>query len=236
VEETKGKCKSFMRLGSETVNMMEYLSAELPAPFLAPELVDKVAAMLAYFLETLAGRSLNQLKVSNAKEYNFNHRVLIEKICHTFVNFSPYPAFHRAMASEGRSYSPENFAHALAFLRSKALLGPAELELLESLGDKFKAACQENQMADDMYGEDVPDHFLDPINCSVMTDPVKLPTSGQVVERAVIIRHLLNDEIDPFNRAPLTVSALEDHNAKPEVQAEMAALRREIEAWRPTVG
>jgi len=45
------------------VNMMEYLSAELPAPFLAPELVDKVAAMLAYFLETLAGRSLNQLKV-----------------------------------------------------------------------------------------------------------------------------------------------------------------------------
>lgn len=31
-------------------------------------------------------------QVSNAKEYNFNHRVLIEKICHTFVNFSPYPA------------------------------------------------------------------------------------------------------------------------------------------------
>lgn len=42
--------------------MMEYLSKELPAPFLQPELVDKVAAMLAYFLDMLVGKSVKELK------------------------------------------------------------------------------------------------------------------------------------------------------------------------------
>lgn len=35
-----------------------------------------------------------------------------------------------------------------------------------------------------------------------MSDPVKLP-GGQVVDRVNIKRHLLNDERDPFTRAPL---------------------------------
>lgn len=35
-----------------------------------------------------------------------------------------------------------------------------------------------------------------------MKDPVKLP-SGNVVDRAFIHKHLLNDERDPFTRQPL---------------------------------
>lgn len=42
-----------------------------------------------------------------------------------------------------------------------------------------------------------------------MRDPVRLPTSGVVMDRASIARHLLNDETDPFNRAPLTEDMLE---------------------------
>lgn len=43
-----------------------------------------------------------------------------------------------------------------------------------------------------------------------MTDPVKLPTSGNTVDRTTIKRILLNDEHDPFNRAPLTFEQVED--------------------------
>lgn len=35
-----------------------------------------------------------------------------------------------------------------------------------------------------------------------MKDPIKLP-GGQYVDRVNIKRHLLNDERDPFTRAPL---------------------------------
>lgn len=36
-----------------------------------------------------------------------------------------------------------------------------------------------------------------------MDDPVTLPSSGKVMDRSVIICHLLNSETDPFNRQPL---------------------------------
>lgn len=38
---------------------------------------------------------------------------------------------------------------------------------------------------------DAPEDFLDPIMGTLMYDPVTLPTSGNVVDRNVISRHLL---------------------------------------------
>jgi ubiquitin conjugation factor E4 B len=40
-----------------------------------------------------------------------------------------------------------------------------------------------------------------------MEDPVILP-SGKVMDRPVIIRHLLNSSTDPFNRQPLSEDML----------------------------
>ena len=45
--------------------------------------------------------------------------------------------------------------------------------------------------------------FTDPLMQTLMTDPVTLP-SGIVMDRSIIMRHLLNDPTDPFNRQPLT--------------------------------
>lgn len=40
---------------------------------------------------------------------------------------------------------------------------------------------------------------------TVMKDPVLLPSSKTIIDRATIKSHLLSDPKDPFNRAPLTV-------------------------------
>lgn len=50
-------------------------------------------------------------------------------------------------------------------------------------------------------------HLLDPLMCTVMTDPVILP-SGVIMDRSVITKHLLNSSTDPFNRLPLTAEQL----------------------------
>lgn len=55
-----------------------------------------------------------------------------------------------------------------------------------------------------------------------MRDPVKLPTSGQTVDRSTIKRILLDDGHDPFNRAPLTISQVEDD----------LEMRERIETWK----
>lgn len=58
----------------------------------------------------------------------------------------------------------------------------------------------EDLRADEELFADAPDHFLDAIMSHLMTDPVRLPNSGQVVDKSTIARHLLSDQNDPFTR------------------------------------
>lgn len=48
----------------------------------------------------------------------------------------------------------------------------------------------------------------DPLMDTLMIDPVRLP-SGTIMDRSIILRHLLNSPTDPFNRQTLTESMLE---------------------------
>ena len=50
--------------------------------------------------------------------------------------------------------------------------------------------------------------FPDPLMDTLMSDPVKLPPSGNIMDRSIITRHLLNSQTDPFNRQPLTEQEL----------------------------
>jgi len=58
--------------------------------------------------------------------------------------------------------------------------------------------------------QDAPDEFLDPLMCTLMKDPVLLPTSNTIIDRSTITQHLLNDPHDPFNRKELNVSMIVD--------------------------
>ena len=54
-----------------------------------------------------------------------------------------------------------------------------------------------------------------------MRDPVELPVSHVVVDRATIVQHLLSDPTDPFSKQPLAVDGL---IPRPDIKAA-------IEAW-----
>lgn len=49
---------------------------------------------------------------------------------------------------------------------------------------------------------------LDPLMDTLMVDPVRLPTSNKIMDRSIILRHLLNSATDPFNRLHLTEDKL----------------------------
>jgi hypothetical protein len=55
-----------------------------------------------------------------------------------------------------------------------------------------------------------------------MKDPVILPTSGNTVDRSTIKRILLDDNHDPFNRAPLNINQVEDD----------LVMQQRIETWK----
>lgn len=72
---------------------------------------------------------------------------------------------------------------------------------------------------------DAPEEFRDPLMDTLMDDPVLLP-SGKVMDRAVILRHLLNSSTDPFNRQPLTEDMLMPVD---ELKLRIAAWKRQKE-------
>ena len=123
----------------------------------------------------------------------------------------------------------------LEFMRSEKLAEtfkaqcekvPTEAEegALAAVFERMKGAIRRQKERDVQAqdDEDIPEDFLDPIQCTLMTDPVKLPDSGITVDRSTIKRHLMCDSTDPFSRAELK---LVDVIANTE-------LKGKIEAWK----
>ena len=79
---------------------------------------------------------------------------------------------------------------------------------LEVFIQKMPQYTQEEARIEEMLGNDAPEEFLCPFSCELMRDPVLLPTSGTICDSSSMKRVLLNDEHDPFNRAPLRMMDL----------------------------
>ena len=94
------------------------------------------------------------------------------------------------------------------------------LEKFEMLIKNIQDISKENEEINSKL-TDIPEEFICPISCDLMKDPVYLPTSGNVMEKSIIKQILLNDEHDPFNRAPLKFSQIQD---QPDLKAK-------IEIW-----
>merc|ERR1719272_2854281 len=97
---------------------------------------------------------------------------------------------------------------------------PAGVARFGALVDEFEKVALSDADDEAELGE-IPDEYVDPIMATLMTDPVLLPTSNQIMDRAVIRAHLLTNPRDPSNR-----QALEIEDLVPQDD-----LRNEIEAW-----
>jgi ubiquitin conjugation factor E4 B len=193
----------YTTLGKSTVGLLKDFTAETKAPFMMPEIIDRLAAMLDYNLDALVGPKCQELKVKDPEKYRFKPRELLSDILQVFLNLSDQTDFIQAIAGEGRSYRKELFERAAGIARRKTLKTETEIEKLRLFVIKVEEA-KANLEAEDDLGE-IPDEFLDPLMATVMRDPVLLPSSNTIVDRSTIKSHLLSDSNDPFNRAPLVI-------------------------------
>jgi len=213
---------SYTQLGNSTVGLLKAFTAETKEPFMVPEIVDRLAAMLDYNLDALVGPRYMDLNVKDPQKYKFNPKQLLSDILQVFLNLSEQGEFVRAVAGDGRSYRKELFQRA-AFIASKRVLkSDTEIEQLLMFVTKVEEMKATIEAEEDL-GE-IPDEFLDPLMYTLMRDPVMLPSSKTVIDRATIKSHLLSDAKDPFNRAPLT---LEDVVPDVELKARIDAFLAE---------
>lgn len=228
LEDSKGKAKSYMGLTRESMATLILFTETLPEAFTMPEIVQRLADMIDYNLDTMIGPKSRNLIVQEPEQYGWNPRQLLADIMTVFVNLSAQPTFIQAIARDGRSYRPENFEKAKARMQGFALMSPEQLETWQTLGNRVAETKEAEEQEEEDLGE-IPDEFLDPLLADLMTDPVILPTSKNTVDRATIRSHLLSVPHDPFNRMPLKI---EDVIPNTELKAQIDAWKAEKKAER----
>ncbi|XP_062871127.1 ubiquitin conjugation factor E4 B isoform X2 [Trichomycterus rosablanca] len=218
--------RSYLALATETVDMFHILTKQVQKPFLRPELGPRLAAMLNYNLQQLCGPKCRDLKVENPEKYGFEPKKLLDQLTDIYLQLD-CARFAKAIADDQRSYSRELFEEVISKMRKAGIKSTIAIEKFKLLLEKVEEIVARNSQSEMDYS-DAPDEFKDPLMDTLMTDPVQLP-SGNIMDRSIILRHLLNSPTDPFNRQPLNESMLE---SVPELKERIHAWMREKQGGR----
>ncbi|XP_068094965.1 ubiquitin conjugation factor E4 B isoform X1 [Hyperolius riggenbachi] len=210
--------RSYLALATETVDMFHILTKQVQKPFLRPELGPRLAAMLNFNLQQLCGPKCRDLKVENPEKYGFEPKKLLDQLTDIYLQLD-CARFAKAIADDQRSYSKELFEEVISKMRKAGIKSTITIEKFKLLAEKVEEIVARNARAEIDYN-DAPDEFRDPLMDTLMLEPVRLP-SGTIMDRSIILRHLLNSSTDPFNRQPLTESMLEP----------VPELKERINAW-----
>ncbi|XP_033342971.1 ubiquitination factor E4B isoform X1 [Megalopta genalis] len=213
------QARSYLTLAKETVAMFHYLTVDITEPFLRPELVGRLCAMLNFNLQQLCGPKCKNLKVRNPQKYGWEPRALLSQLVDIYLHLD-CDNFAAALASDERSFCKELFTDAANRLQRSVIKTTTEIERFIALAERAAVIARDNRARDEDYG-DAPEEFRDPLMDTLMEEPVKLP-SGIVMDKAVIIRHLLNSSTDPFSRQPLSEDML----------MPMHELKERISTWK----
>ncbi|XP_012681583.2 ubiquitin conjugation factor E4 B isoform X1 [Clupea harengus] len=218
--------RSYLALATETVDMFHILTKQVQKPFLRPELGPRLAAMLNFNLQQLCGPKCRDLKVENPEKYGFEPKKLLDQLTDIYLQLD-CARFAKAIADDTRSYSRELFEEVISKMRKAGIKSTIAIEKFKLLSDKVEEIVAKNSQSEMDYS-DAPDEFKDPLMDTLMSDPVILP-SGCIMDRSIILRHLLNSPTDPFNRQQLTESMLE---SVPELKERIQAWMREKQGGR----
>ncbi|ORX56341.1 hypothetical protein DM01DRAFT_1334813 [Hesseltinella vesiculosa] len=222
LEQLERQVQSTVALGNETVNMVRYMSAETVAPFMAEGVVDRLAAMLDDTLLKLVGEKCTQLKVKNPKKYQFEPRALLSKLIDIYLNLS-CPTFVQAVARDGRSYHKDHFARAANILTKYNLKNEDQIQALQRFVQLVEETLKQTTMEEEELAN-IPDEFEDPLMNILMEDPVRLPSSGTILDRSTVQSLWLGTAVDPYTREPFQIEKVEP---VPELKARIAAWKAE---------
>eukprot|EP00158_Paraphelidium_tribonemae_P008318 Partr_v1_DN28549_c0_g1_i2_m73322 putative ubiquitin conjugation factor E4 len=224
LEANERHVKSYIQLANSTVNMLQYLTTTIVDPFLRPEIIDRLAAMLNFNLAFLVGPRCLELKVKDPESYSFRPKDLLADITDIYVHLSQNLTrreFITAVARDGRSFSKAYFEKAASILLTKGVRNNEQVMTLLRFVELAESVIKQDMQDEEDMG-DVPDEYLDPLMFTLMEDPVLLPHSKTIVDRSTITSHLLSDATDPFDRSPLTIDMVQPAND----------LREQIAAWK----
>lgn len=239
-ENNENECRGTAGLCLETLNMLNYLTSDpvIREPFLFDEILPRFTSTLLNVLQRIVGTKSLEIKVDNIESYNFQPKFMLTEVVTAMTHFFDSEKFWKAVAEDSFYFEGGPIRKAISTVTR---LGTVSGTIVEQMKHLYEQVQKTRSTLVDLESlvEDAPFEYMDPLLDTLMRDPVRLPTSGQIVDRSTISQHLLNNEIgknikivivksmvdifssvaraDPFNRQPLTIDMIEP---LPELKAE----------------
>lgn len=156
--QLEDEATTYILLGKSTVELLKLFTTETKDPWMVPEIVERLAAMLDFNLSLLTGPRSAELNVDDRDKYRFNPKQLLSDILSVYLNLSGESAFIRAVAVDERSYSLSLFQRAAGIARKRSLKTEDEIEQLRV----FVVQVEETKATMEVEEElgDVPDEFM----------------------------------------------------------------------------
>lgn len=198
-------CKEYMDLGHRTIKTLYSLAKEAPDVILGSDVVlpQLIQSALNPCLWRLVGPKCMQLKGDSKDfdKYGFKPKELLSWIVEMYVIIggSEPGKVCRLIVEDERHYRSDLFQQAKKIVKREQMLPQKVLDGFEVFTKAIAEADQSKAAAMDV---DVPEEFEDALLCTVMIDPVLLP-SGNVMDRVNIERIIMADDKDPFTNVPL---------------------------------
>lgn len=204
-------------MANHTIHALQLLTTRITTIFCNPTFVDRIAGMLNYFLCRLVGPKQREFSVKDRDEFEFKPQVILLEIVQIYLNLEVADKFCVAVLSDERSFTPDLLRQTANILQ-KISQSPKTIADFLAFEERVKELEEQTREEEEQL-TDAPEEFLDPLLGTLMSDPVLLPTSKTVVDRAIIARHILSDQSDPFNRMPLTMDmVVPDTELKDRIQ------------------
>lgn len=90
LSELERSTSSYIHLANETLRQFQFLSASLPQPFLRPEIIDRLAAMMNYNLKQLVGPKCRNLKVKQPERFGFRPKNMLGLLVDVYRHLAGY--------------------------------------------------------------------------------------------------------------------------------------------------
>jgi len=228
--DPKEHCKRYMQMGHRTIRTLWNMAREVPSVLVSDSVVltQMLQSCLNSVVDRLLGPKCLQLKnttgVNDFDEFNFKPKDLLMYVVEMYVCIAKEceDKAIRIIVEDERNYSPKTFQKAARVGGREGIIQADTLKDFETFVAKLAEFAQKTKEA--MANVEIPDEFLDPIMQEMMADPVRLPTSNNIMDRKNIQRIIMADDTDPFSRARLTMDMLEP---QPELKARIHAFCKE---------
>lgn len=171
-----------------------------------PAIMKPLSITLPRLIDQLVSREGVSLRLENPEKYHFDKNRLLSLLVQVVLLWRNEHQFVVYMIEES-TLKIDMFKKVARICARGNLLEPSQQQALQefvfSMENQQGELTQLNQVV-----EEAPEEYCCFMTYELMNDPVKLPNSGVIVERANIEKSLMRAEIDPYDRTPLTKDML----------------------------